>query len=178
VTLHAVSDAHRGAVLFEQALSADAATIDTGANGIASGYSLLEIWIVGRTTEAAVGSSLAITLNNDTGANYDFVAVRNLNTTVTGTNGLAQTNWLLPFFGASAQTGAATCIRISIPIYTRTDFHKVGEAVVEQVEDTAADARGQWFGLRYRSTTAVSRMTITAGSGNLLTGTSLLILSR
>ncbi len=164
--------------IFDSTLGSDTASIDTGAGGIPSGGDLLEVWILCRTTEVAVGSSLIVRVNNDSGANYDVVQVRGLNVTAAAANTLAGTSWLLGSFGASAQAGAATVIRMTIPSYDQTTFHKAAEATVEQVEDTAADARVTAYGLRWRSTSAITRLAITAGSGSLLTGSRMFIYKR
>lgn len=131
---------------------------------------------MGRTTEAVVLSTVAVTFNGDTGANYDFSSIRNANATLTGSNTLAAANINLPFFGTSAQAGAATCLHLWIPFYTGTTFHKMGNVLISHVEDTAADARNYAIGLRYRSTSAITQATVTAGSGSLLAGTRLLVL--
>ena len=168
------------AVLFNSTLVADTATIDTGAGGIASGHKIMEVFLIARTNEVIVSSTVLITLNGDTSSVYDLGFVRSLNTTVTGGPGLAAANWALTCFGASAQTGAATYMRITFPRYDQatSSLHKFAEGTIEQVEDTAADMKVQFVGLRYRSTAAITQMTVTAGSGNLLAGSSLLIIGR
>ena len=167
-----------GTIIFSQTLGADTATLDTGPNGIPGGFNLLEIWILCRTTEVAVGSGILVTVNNDGGANYDFALTRTVNGTVTGTTTLAAVAWTLPSFGASAQAGAVTLNRMTIPSYAQTTFHKVAEVTTEQLEDTAADCRVQVTGLRYRSTAAVTQMTVATGSSSLLAGSQLLIYAR
>jgi hypothetical protein len=166
------------AVLFDSTLGGAAANIDSGAGLFATTYNVLEVWIIARTTQAVVGSTVLVVVNNDTGSNYDLVQVQNLNATVSGTNVLASAQWTMQAFGASAQAGAATVIRLSIPGYGQTTFHKQGEAVVSQIEDTAADARLLVNGIRWRSTAAISRMRVAAGSGNLDAGSRLLIIGR
>lgn len=167
------------AKLDDQTLGSDTASIDTNTNGALSGaYDVLEVWVLTRTTEAVVGSSLVLRFNNDSGANYDIVLVRDVNATVSGANTLAGTSILLPSYGANAQTGAVTLNRFTIPGYAQTTFHKVIEVTSEQVEDTAADARVQLSGARWRSTSAITRIAVTAGSGNLLTGSRLIVYGR
>lgn len=165
-------------ILFDSTLGGDAASIDTGANGIAGGYNVLEIWIITRTAVVAVGSSILVTLNNDTGNNYDQVSIQDLNATLTGSNSLAQAQWTLVSFGANAQAGAATTIRMTIPGYDQTTFHKMGEVLCAQVEDTAADARMVVNGVRWRNTAAITRMKIAGNTGDLKAGSRLLIYGR
>lgn len=161
--------------LFSSTLGAGAASIDTGANGIAQTADTLVIWILSRTDVVAVASGILITLNNDDTAVYDFTRIRNLNATVTGATSLAQVSWALNSFGASALANAATVTKITIPGYRGTTFLKQGEFTQAQVEDTDADARYESGSLQYRSTAAISRMKVAGNGGNLVTGSRLLI---
>jgi hypothetical protein len=164
-----------GALLFDSTLGGDAASIDTGAAGIAGGYDVLMAWMLTRTTEAAVASTLNVTLNADGGANYDYLGSGTNNNTFTGSTQVAQTQWVFGSFGASAETGACTVTQVQIPAYTQTNFHKSAIVLQTQTEDTAADARNRQYAARWRSTAAVTRMAVAAGSGNLLAGSRLLI---
>lgn len=152
------------------ALGGSAASIDTGANGIASGYIVLHVYMLLRTDSAVVGSSVLVTLNNDGGANYDLVFVQDLNAAVTGSNSLAQTSWNISCFGANALANTPTAVELIIPAYTDTTFNKQGTLIAGQVEDTAADARLKVYGVNYRSTAAISRLTVTGNSNNLVAG--------
>ncbi len=58
------------AVLFDSTLGSDAANIDTGASGIASGYSSLMICARLRTADSAVNGDVAVTFNNDSSGNH------------------------------------------------------------------------------------------------------------
>jgi hypothetical protein len=167
-----------GALLFDSTLDAPAAAIDTGAGGIAGGYNVLEVWIIARTVVVAVSSSVLVTVNGDTGGNYDEVYTQDLNVTVTGVNSLAQTAWTLVSFGANAQAGAATTLRLTIPGYDQTTFHKMAEYTAAQVEDTAADARMRVGALRWRSSAAINQLTVTGNTGNLDAGSRLLVYGR
>lgn len=176
--LHAISDVGRLTKFFDRTLAADAASIDTGASGIGAGCDVLEVFILARTAVVAVSSSIVITVNNDSGANYDRCQIVNVNTTMTGSNVLAQTSWTLAVFGASALANAATAIHIVIPAYAQTTFFKQGYASGAQVEDTAADARVYTNSLGYRSTSAITRMAIAGNGGDLVAGTRLLVYGR
>src|SRR5215471_4424156 len=52
-------------------LGGSAASIDTGAGGIASGHFCLVVLLYVRTDRAAIADNLTIIANNDSGANYD-----------------------------------------------------------------------------------------------------------
>lgn len=175
---HNTDGSHISSILFDSILGSDTASIDTGASGIAGGYNILDVYIISRTTQAVVGSSMIVRVNNDSGAKYDLQEIRAANTTLAGTQALAQTGWTFLSFGTSAETGAATYLRFSIPGYDLTTFHKVGEGVLSANEDTAAENRLRMHAMRFKDTAAITRMSVTAGSGNLLTGSRLLIYGR
>lgn len=167
-------------VLFSSVLGADTAAIDTGANGIAAGFTVLEAWFLGRTTQAAVLSTLKITVNNDSGANYDWESVAGSNVTASASLAAAGTSWAsgaIP--GANATAGQAAVFCITIPFYAATTFRKQGTLLNVQAEPSVAgDNFAIAASLGYRATTAISRMAFTAGSGNLLTGSSVIIYGR
>lgn len=151
-----------------EVLGADTASIDI--SGISQSYEHLFVLMLLRTTEAVVASSVAVTFNGDTGANYDRNTMQNLNTTVTGVSSLAQTSISDNVAGANAQAGAVTPIKVVIPGYSLTVFHKAFEWQSSVVEDTAADNRQRLVMGRWRSTVAITQITVTAGSGSLLAG--------
>lgn len=161
--------------IFDSTLGADAGAIDTGANAIVGGYDVLELWVISRTTEAVVASSFNMTVNGDTGANYDFGFIKTTQAAVTGISLVAQSAWPFNAFGSSAQAGAATIHRMSFPGYAQTTFHKSGEASTTHLEDTAADCRTQLSSMRWRNTAAITQVTLTAGSGSLVAGSRLVI---
>lgn len=167
-----------GAILFDSTLGADAASIDTGAAGIAGGYDLLEIYILARTTEAVELSTALITFNNDTGSNYDRQEVSGANITASAGVALAAANILINVPGGSALAGSAGLCVMWFPGYTQTTFHKVGNYILGSPEDTAANNRVRAVNCRWRNTAAITRMAVAAGSGNLLAGSRLLIYGR
>jgi hypothetical protein len=169
-----------GAVLFDSTLGANTASIDTGANGIAATQNVLEVWIVARTDDAAAVGAVAVTVNNDTGANYDLVQIVVSNATVTANNFLAQASWALNVPGAGALAGMAGVIALSIPAYAQTTFHKVGELRNHELDSVAANVRMTARGVNWRNTAAISRMKVAVSGGGtvLLAGSRLLILGR
>lgn len=166
------------AVLFDSTLGGDAAAIDTGANGIAGGYNVLEVWMLTRTTEAASISSISVRVNNDSSAIYDLQVGRSNNVTNTAAATLAGTSWVFITAGASQLASYPALLRLTIPSYAVTTFFKLGETSVSVPDDTAANNFTDRHSLGWRSTAAITRMAVTAGSGNLLTGSRLLIYGR
>jgi len=159
--------------LFDSTLGADAASIDTGAGGFSTNFAHLEILAYLRTTEAAVQSSVIWNFNGDGGANYDRHRISAANTTVSGAPTLAGTGFLINCLGASAQALAFSMARIDIPAYAQTTGHKAFFCWNSHIEDTAADCLVDMRGGRWRSTAAINRVAVAAGSGNLLAGSRL-----
>jgi hypothetical protein len=162
----------------ETRADATAATITTGGSGIPSGYNLLEVFILARTTQAAVQSNIIMRWTNDSGANYDTQYVQGADATASSAASLGQTSWIIPCPGASAHTGAVAMIHMTLLGYTQTVFHKTATWVLGYGEDTAADNRVRTMVGRYRSTAAITEMRISAGSGNFDTGSRMLIYGR
>lgn len=168
-----------GAVLFDSTLGADAASIDTGAGGIAQSQNVLEIWVIARTDQAAVGSAALLTFNNDSGAVYDYEQLTGTNVTAAAAPGNAQTSILLDAKGASAAANEASIVCLLLPGYTQTTFFKAGTSIAGAADTTAAGSIARVTSFQYRSTTAVSRAKIANGGGTVLkAGSRLLILGR
>jgi hypothetical protein len=163
-------------VLFDSTLGANAASIDTGATGVAAGYNAISIYLIGRTTIASVDGGIFIRVNGDSGANYDqaFVGL-DAGTTTSGT-ALAQTQWSLDFAGASMDANAASIISIVILSYDQTTFHKEGTILESGSSGTAGNNWQLTASCRWRNTAAISRVQALPSSGNLLAGTRLLVL--
>lgn len=162
--------------LFDSTLAVAAASIDTGAGGIATTFDLLEVYLFARTDEAVVPSALTITLNNDASAIYDIQFTRSVNATVTGAASVASAGWSIATAGASNAAGCFGVFCFTFPTYAQTVGHKVGSLSHGWADGTAANARTQSSTLRYRSTTAISRMKVAApGGSNLIAGSRLLI---
>jgi hypothetical protein len=153
-------------ILFSSILGADAASIDTGAGGIVTSFSVLIIDIIARNDDAAASSALTLTLNNDATAIYDRVHVRDVNATVTGAPTAASNGWLLSCHGAGGAASTAATMSIRIPLYGATTFFKSGQLWMGQAEATAANNEIWIDSLTYRSTTAISRAKITTGGAS------------
>lgn len=161
--------------LFDSTLGSAAATIDTGANGIPSGYSSLYAVVVARSAGAVFNNGINLRFNNDSGANYDYALILNNVGTVSQSNAAGQT--AITFSTISGASGTASypgIARISIPAYTDTTFFKMLEATggtnvpSHFVQDFCT---GTW-----KSTAAITRIAIIEGSGgNLVAGSRMTI---
>jgi hypothetical protein len=165
-----------GAVLFDSTLGAPTASIDTGNDGIAGGYRVLEAYMVLRTSVAAIQSSCAVTVNNDTGANYDRNRMGIQNTGAVNAANATAANWAFFCHGDSGLAAYATLLRITIPFYTDTTWNKVGVASETILDNAVAAFQINHNAIGWRSTASITRMAVTAASGNLMTDSRMLIL--
>jgi hypothetical protein len=166
-----------GALLFDSTLGANAASIDTGANGIAQTQNVLEIWAVIRTDGAGATDTVTITLNNDSTAIYDRERLQGNNVTASAAVANAQAGWAMDVHGNGGGASYASYWCLTIPSYTQTTFFKAASLVVQIPDQTAGNNFAELVALGYRSTAAISRLKI-AAVGNLLAGSRLLILGR
>ena len=170
-----------GALLYSHVLATDTASIDTGAGGIAGGYNILEAFIVVQTTDAAAqGNFLNITVNNDTGANYDRQVIGAQGSGFSAGAAVAQSVWLTQVHGASGSAGYPSMVSITIPDYTGTAFNKVGVQQVLIPDGTSGNLVVGFLVLGYRSTSAITRMAVSAATGgkNLKAGSAMYIYGR
>lgn len=166
-----------GAVLFDSTLVAVAASIDTGAGGIAGGYRTLEIYIYARTTEALVQGGMDVIVNNDSGANYDRILLLANGTSVSAVDLAAQSSWGCRIAGGNAGANVFSAAHFTFPNYAGTSGFKTGTFTSGIPDTTAGNQRYEQNAVSYRSTSALSRLKMTAQSGaNFAVGTRLLIL--
>jgi hypothetical protein len=169
-----------GALLFDSTLGANANAIDTGAGGIAGSQSVLEVFVIARTDDAAANAVLLVTFNNDGGANYDLQVDSGQNVTASAGIRLAATS-LQDFtvHGAGGSASYAASLYLCIPGYAQTTFFKTGIALGSTNDGTAANNLARAYTFSWRNTAAITRMKVAQnGAGNLLAGSRLLILGR
>lgn len=165
-----------GGLIYDSTLGGDAASIDTGAAGISTSFNHLLILAYARTTQAVVVSTAPITVNNDTAGNYDRQNITGTAAVASAAEAIAGTNIANPGVpGASAVAGSFAAILLVIPAYAQTTGHKTGLTFSGYGEDTSGDMRVSVTVGRWRNTAAISRLAITAGSGNLLAGSRLTV---
>ena len=164
------------AQLFDSTLGAPATTIDTGASGVPQTANALQLVIFARTSAAAVQSNLQLTLNGDTGANYDFQETRATNATLTTTSDLATANFNIWIPGASVGANCFATAIITFSAYLQTAAHKACVSESGWGDGVAANSFSQWITGRWRNTAAITQITLTAGGGsNFATGSRMTI---
>lgn len=162
--------------LFDSTLGSPAASIDTGGSGIAAGHSDILIFVMAATTQAVAESSATLTFNADSGAHYDTHRLSAAGGTVSGGTTFAATSFVLSAAGASGgTTNYPTLSLITIPSYTNTTFWKVGFLQETEMDTNSANMFTGVRGCGWRSTAAINQATLTAGSGNLVTGSRLVV---
>ncbi len=130
-----------------------------------------------RTDEAGSAVVADVTVNNDTGANYDRQYLVGTNATAAAGVTLAGTAWNVSAHGSGGSAGYASTVRMSIPGYTQTTFNKVAEVLDAMPDATAGNNIAIAYALGWRSTAAITRMKVAAqGAANLKAGSRLLIL--
>lgn len=118
----------------------------------------------------AAATGVSMRFNGDTAANYDVEAARADNATLTAGRVLAATSARIAIATGTNNASAASAVKVDIPDYAGTSFHK-SFLWESQWRDAAANAdfKHEWGGGLWRSTTAISSITILADSGNLNT---------
>jgi hypothetical protein len=139
---------------------------------ISGSYTHLKIYVQARGDTAANETDIHLTLNNDSGSNYDNQLLSDSNTTVTGSNvaGGAQ-NYVGHMPANTATANHAGSVEITIFNYAATTFYKNYNAICGSIYTTTAGSAlfrisaGQW-----RNTGAVTRVTLTPAAGNFAAG--------
>lgn len=170
----AASSGHGLTVLYDSGSIQAAASIDTGAGGIAGGHGDLIVLMLLRSAANALTDTALIRFNNDSAANYDSIRVQGTAATTTTATGLGATSLLETIHGNSGTTTVnyATALRIDIPSYDATTFFKV--ATLQAATIDAAASANDFVTVRgsgWRSLPAITRMAVTTNSGsNLMSG--------
>jgi hypothetical protein len=172
--------------LFDQTLTRDETTINTGADGIAPGYDVLTIWIVAKTNDVRGGDGrdagtlipIYATINGDTGAHYDFTYIVQGGYGTFGHGVLrAQNAWELTAHGSGGTGNYPAVNRITIPDYAATAFGKVGEVTTASPDGLADnDSEAVLKSIGWRSNAAINQLTITTGGTNKLKAGSRLLI--
>jgi hypothetical protein len=172
-------------LLYNYTCAAAKASIDTNVDGplanlFTQSFNVLEVWMLLRTDEATTLSRCDVWLNNDSGNNYDDAYIgNNANATQAGTNiALPGLNPQVP--GSSSDAAKFSVVRFSIPFYSQTTAHKTIEGTEAHVETANSRIWVVTWGLTWRNTAAVNRISVqphTAGK-NLVTGSSLLVYAK
>lgn len=161
--------------LYTSTLASPAASIDTGAGGIASGHGTLIVVFCGHTSGAGTDVGVNITVNNDSSALYDLQQIQGANATATASLAQAQTHWGLDLIGTNASDSYSSTIELTIPLYDQTTFWKSGWGGASLPYSQSTAQHVGLYAIGYRATTAISRLAVAAVTGNLVTGSSLTV---
>jgi len=162
--------------LFDSTLGSDAASIDTGAAGIAGGYAAIQVQMVLRTASAGANEVAWVRVNNDSGNNYDWAYVRVNGTTVGGGSTSAGAQWEAVAGGSGGTANTFSVVAMTIPNYANTAICK---SAVWQ--DGYTDGPAGWHLVynrsgTWRSTAAISRLAVVSSTAvNLKAGSRLTI---
>lgn len=159
-------------------LGADAASIDTGAGGIAAGHVCLIVVGHLRSTNAVDNDNVVVAFNNDTSALYSVIRLLISSSGVGSAAFAGQTENLCGTMpGSNMTAGFFGSFHAVIPAYDSASDNKEWLAQSGALDDgTARFAMGQ-FTCAYKSATAISRMRIRSqgGAGNLKAGSRITI---
>lgn len=162
--------------LFESVLGGSAATIDTGANGVASGHNDLIVIINTRSTAGAGGADVLFTFNGDAGANYDLSWIRSSGGAISAFNSHARNNIIMAQIATTDYSANYfSSASITIAKYANTATFKSAVSLSGPTGNAAGQddlifASGLW-----RSTSAINQITIAPGVGNFTANSSMTV---
>ena len=141
-------------------LTSTAATLDTGANGIAAGHAAIEILFYGVSNSGAGGETWTARVNGNSGSNYESQSIMGIDSSASASSiGLAS-SWSLQGLGGGSNTYCAywawTCVG-----YAGTAFWKsfIGQAGVF-IGATSGGNRVGINGFGWRQTSAINQFTL------------------
>jgi hypothetical protein len=150
-------------------LGAAAASIEFAS--IPQTYKHLMIFLSGQTSHTAA-TNVLVRFNSDSGANYHWQLIAGSGTTASASNGASQTSIVGASVLATTATSRAGSAVLFIPEYTQTNFHKntlsQGGRVID---DTGTNHIFQTFYGHWKSTSAVTTITLSSSTANLAAGT-------
>lgn len=173
-------------LIYDYTCTAAKSSIDTNVDGpmarlFPTDGGILEAYLVARTDEAVVRSGLTTRLNNDSGSNYDLHDVYALNATPASDGAtLAAAQWTVNVNGASCAANFFSCHHLILAAYGDTTAYKRASMLTLLGDSTAANNVTGQFALGYRSTSAITRMSLapaTAGK-SFVAGSRLLVYRR
>lgn len=162
-------------LLFSSVLSGTAASIDTGAAGIAGGHNTLLVQMILQPSTTSGAVNVSVTVNGDTGAHYDQQDVHGASSTAAAAASAGNTNWAAAVHDAGGTSGYPGMLTLVIPGYAATTFNKVGMLTSSVLDATAGTNRSILLACGWRSTAAISQLTVTTTGGNFNVGSSMFI---
>lgn len=154
----------------EVVLGAAAATIDFTA--IPATYRHLLVYLYARG-DSGVVTNLQIRFNNDSAANYDYQRHQGQAAASVASESFAQTQIAaFSLVAASSPVNIFNCYSMWIPHYANTANQKVALLDAFHKEGITTGLMVTYHvGAAYRSTAAISRVTLFPGAGNFVAGT-------
>lgn len=161
----------RGQVVGEEVLASAAATIDF--TSIAATHRHLRLVISGRSDAAANNDNLSLRFNNDSGTNYESQRLFASGSTVSGSRSVNATGLDVALLvGDSAAANTASSLVVDVPDYAGTTFNKSAHSRSLQNPSGSSNnvVMDNYSGI-WRSTAAISRVTLVLASGQFMAGT-------
>lgn len=135
-------------------------------------FNHLKLVIQGRMNDATTFDNLLLTLNNDTGANYDVEWMYAQGAAVGSTENIANAFGFLGYIAsANAAAGSAGNYEVVFPNYARTDFHKQYVGTFGTTAQATTNLLTGTVTGKLRSTLALTRIKILGSTGSFVTGT-------
>jgi hypothetical protein len=160
-------------IVVNETVVAGSAAANIDFTSISGSYRHLMIEWQARTNDSGTTLINNMIFNNDSGANYDWQRVTTTNTTVAGAVSAGATSLRA---GITLGTGAAAANNpghgvIHIPNYAATVFNKTFHAAGEAYTGTtAATFQAETNSGVWRSTAAITRITLTCSAGSWIIG--------
>jgi hypothetical protein len=154
-------------LISRQVLAASAETVDFSA--IPSAYEDLIVVVQGRGTASAISVSVLVRFNNDSGPNYDFSRWNRWGTVNNAGQTAAEVS-SLP--AATADANRASDFTLEITNYKRSTFYKSAHSNTGISMNAAASGQSpEHASIAWRSTAAITQVTLLPASGSFASGT-------
>jgi len=145
--------------------SGGAATIDF--TSIPATYTDLVVKISGRTTEAANFTTLSLTFNGNTSANYSRKMIQGYNSSVASSGGSSETSLNLGYINGNNSTASTFGnMEVYVPNYTSANNKSVSIDAAQEINQATQAVLWLNAGL-WAQTTAINQITLTPAGGNL-----------
>ena len=126
-----------------------------------------------RGDTAATTTTVVLTFNGDTGANYNWERTSATGSSTASAESLSQASIEVANMpAASATSGRATLLEVFIAGFLDTNFHKSLYATSHfSYNDSTANTQHRTYSGTWRSSAAITSITLAPGAGNFAPGT-------
>ena len=163
--------------LFDSTLAAPAASIDTGVNGVAAGFTALTLYVIARTVTAAPDEFCGFNFNGDVGTNQAGSEFNNTGVSFSQSGvGAVATAFVWKFPAATADANRLGTLTANIPFYASAASSKQmtgdwGYTVFAASNRQIGSGQVSWL-----SSAAINQIRFTATSGaNFVAGSRMVI---